>query len=274
VLLAATFGRMGVASAATVTLPGDLLLGFYDYSASTQTALNTNSYVVDLGPLATVTASSHALALGNIAADLSNIFGSGWASDPNLTWGIATYTGSGSAKTLYGTAQEPTFGTMANAWGGVSFSAGTNGTAANNILAVGNQINNGLIATTGTIYTASTNASVLAVEQANADPNSFFSWQPPGKNSTGQSFGIYSGGIDGSGAATNVSGVTGTALDLFKTTTGGVGSYDGTFTINSSGQVSYSTSVPSAAPEPGRAALLLFGFGLIVVRRRRSVSAL
>lgn len=86
----------------------------------------------------------------------------------------------------------------------------------------------------------------------------------------------------GSSAEGNfAAGASGTALDLYRILntpvganpagTAGVGSWEGTFTINSSGQISFITT--SVVPEPSRALLGGLGMAGLVLRRRRSRKA-
>jgi hypothetical protein len=78
------------ASAAVVYTQGDLLMGFRASANGTQG--QTTSYVVNLGSLTNfrdnAVAGPIALSLGNVGADLTAIYGAGWETRTDLSYGI------------------------------------------------------------------------------------------------------------------------------------------------------------------------------------------
>ncbi|MCE0521639.1 MAG: hypothetical protein LV480_01865 [Methylacidiphilales bacterium] len=70
------------ASAATVSAGAtDLILGFATDDSTTPG--NASNLEIDLGPIASLTSES----FSNIGADLSTVYGSGWASRTDIVWG-------------------------------------------------------------------------------------------------------------------------------------------------------------------------------------------
>src|SRR6478609_8010759 len=110
-----------VASAAPVVYnAGDILMGF---RATAEPGSNT-SYVINLGPVATLRDATGpiALNLGNIKKDLEDTFGPDWRTRTDLFWGVggspsATADINGDpAPTLYGSAPQSSPGVPGTAW--------------------------------------------------------------------------------------------------------------------------------------------------------------
>ena len=242
-------------STAKAYTTGDLLLGF-------RNSASANDYVVDLGPasnyLGQAFGYSTTLSLGNIAGDLSSssLFGSGWATDATLSWGVAGSLISNN--TLYAGQPEDPVGTLAQAPNEASHTGQS--APANNINATGSYLSFG---------TASSNATNAFIE-ANSQTNSWDSYMPNGTTTT-TAFGYFP-----NFEANSTSGITNTALDLYSLPyhNGGgsvAGTYDGTFTIDNTGAVTF-----AVVPEPSTVATVVLGAGLLVVvaaRRRRMAQA-
>jgi hypothetical protein len=259
---AAAFIAAAPAHAATVSSTnGDLFLGFRVSGG----VGSTHSYLIDIGQASLFT-SSFTLSIGNIGTDLDAIFGLGagnaiaWYDRADLTWGlvgaITPALGSDPNNTQYASKGESVFGTAETPWSRRTNSAQTTTTSKVQTLMSGY---NGL--------TSTTNSSV-AVDQTGT--NSWSSFFPGGSNySGGVSFGVYTSALEGSFA----NGTAGAALDLFRmqvqTTTGQVGTLQGTFKIDNSGTTTF-----TAVPEP--ASLTMLGMGVCLlgfVRRRPAVHA-
>lgn len=253
-LLLALAGVMFVsASASAVTTAfstGNLLLGFRSSSAA-------NSVIVNLGATSTFRNATGELTPINAAADLdaqlATVFGANWYTDGTVKWGIvagnntvSTVDGEASG-VLYGTREQATYGTA-----GASFTRGT--VSAQQVIA-------GNIGAVGTAY-AGQDITTPGLTQANVGANT---WNT---RISATQFG---------NSAWNVEGVVGanSQLDLFRlagSSTGALGTYEGSFIIGNNGAVSFSSQAPFAAaavPEPSRALLLGLGFCGLFFRRRR-----
>jgi hypothetical protein len=270
-LALASIGFSSAAQAATTLYTqGDLLLGFHDSS---------NSYVINLGTITKFTGLSAGLytlsstggagqiqvtGLAGVSADLSStgLFGSGWATNSAVSWGIAGFnllSGSGPTQVndIWMSKAETTVGTQSTTW------AARKNT---NQATTGNVIN-----AAGSGYTANTSTTnnPLGLITTNSATNSWASFQPDGATRF-NSFSAYS-------PTAEAVGITGTALDLFSLVgnsgnTGGA-SYVGSFQITSTGDIQFATSAPllvAAVPEPSKAVLFGFGLAALVLRRRRA----
>lgn len=234
---------------------GDLLLGFHS------TGAEANDFVIDLGPATQFDGKSagYTLSLGNISTDLQTLLGAGWASNSLLYWGAIG--GNSSSNILWSSKAESTLGTITSAWknkssltqSGVTSSVDSVGT---NLLGYG---------TVGSF----TNSAF----EAKGSANSWASWQPgygatDGANSNGISFGYF----NPTNEANSASGISTTALDLFRMNPGsGNGTYEGTFTVSSNGDLSF-----AVVPEPSTYAALGVGAVMIAaaVRRQRKSATL
>ena len=230
--------------------------------------------------------------IANIGSQLSNGttgFGSSWYDSTSLWMGAAAVRSTGTTtttqvngdpnRTLYISQGRSTAGTAGSAnsagWGGFS-----NGDMTTGATAINNAVNR-----------METQSSTTTLVEGTATSN--FDNQNP-FNILGQpvtSYGIFPGGVMASFGASNLGslgGVTGVeaALDLYRilatTNPSGTvvesgesafnGSFQGTFVINSSGDVSY--LAPVAVPEPTTmGATLALGLVAAGIRRRRRVAA-
>lgn len=273
--LAGSIAAAGSAHAATYN-DGDLLLGF---RASSGPQGTTVDYVIDIGPVSlyrdatsdfvlnTKAGAGSATGIGNIGLDLTANFGANWSSNANILWGVIGVTKSASgvdtANTEYASRAETTFGTLATAWsrrGAIAQSSTTTDI--------------GTLATDYKSYsvTANSPSGVLEDHNLSASGNYWASWMTGGSNFNreGSTFNFYDGSLEGSFA----NGASNTALDLFRmtvNTAGGPGTYLGTFTTDSSGNITYHTA---NIPEPASLTMLGLGVGFLgCVRRRRTVVA-
>lgn len=248
------------ANAATF-VAGDLLLGF----RATGGTGATSNLVVNLGQADTVyrDATSGISSIADLGAILTSTYGSDWATRSDLSWGVVGLrdpSGIGSTsvdgdpkRTSYVSAAQTTYapGTQQSAAWNIPGS-----TTRADITTAINDFNLAYTAATGTTY-------------AVIDSSSVNSW-------TDQVVNDGNFKLPGSLEASSATGIDDTGLDLYRilnTTTGanptgtvGVGSYEGTFTISSSGVVGFSVG---AVPEPSRALLAACGLGGLLLRRRR-----
>jgi len=253
---------------ATMTFTeGDLLMAFR------QTG-NSNTYVVDLGQASSFrdATGSFTLNVGNIGADLAATFGSNWSTDStvyaSIVGGIVTPGTYGD-----GTVTAPPFNSksvyVSMAGNGLSTDTGFSTLSQSQISTMANAINNSFgVAGYKTNGTATANSTVGAVIST-ATSNDYTEFIP---TSTPNYFG-------GPTSSTELSALSTGKLDLFRileNNTGatvaaaanGVSQYQGFFTINSSGSISFTPEV-TAAPEPSRFVLLGLGLGGLLMRRRR-----
>lgn len=232
------------AQAATVTYtPGDLFLSF----RASDGVGATQNYVVNLGQASgfgTSGASAVVSAAGDIATDLTTLFGANWKTRSDVYWSVSGTVGSfnpvGSdpAKTLYVTREETVPGALATAW--VRRSDTTQGVTTTKMNAMA-------YAYDGKTSTANSKAII----QNTSDTNSYASFQPGGTipNSgpaPGVSFAAFNPTIEGSFA----SGTAGSVLDLVRLAPasgadiGTAGAIVGRFTLSDSGELRYT---PAAA---------------------------
>jgi hypothetical protein len=239
---------------------GDLILGFR------QTG-NAEVVLVNIGAATTYSAATSNISIptfANLDTDLKAVFGNNWATDGSIYWGIASArpsvgstSGTDVNKTIYLSKAEPTLGTQAADF---TLSNTTRGTLATRITGVASQFT-----TTSSPgpYTPFADSGGYAFRQSTSDftGSNWNDFAPTGFGS-GQN-------IEGNDAA----GIDNTALDLFRVSGSGTGintaTYEGTFTLSSTGVLSYSNTVPAVAPEPSRALLLGAALGAMVLRRRR-----
>jgi len=245
------------AKAATFTA-GDLLLAFNQTSGSGANTVLT----VDLGQASQfTTAKANGTNLSNIASlgtALGNTYGSSMltSTDSTVFWTVAGANTSGSTigsdtnKTVYFTQAQD--GNTINKFGQVTstFSSGvsTRNTYATKIGADQTTYSN----TAGTDPVSVPIGNTAWVTDASAK------WGNPSLPTSAQ----------GSFAA----GPSGTALDLYRILGAASGTntsqYIGTFSIDSTGSVSFNTTA-AAVPEPSRALFAALGLGALLLRRRR-----
>ena len=99
----------------------------------------------------------------------------------------------------------------------------------------------------------------LGIAESTGDGNSYYSYNPLRRPTP----------LPRLIPASRGGGFNGVALDLFGELAANSATYQGTFTVDSSGDVNFSASPPGAAPEPGRIVLLGLGLAGLVYRRRR-----
>ncbi|MBX7208522.1 MAG: PEP-CTERM sorting domain-containing protein [Verrucomicrobiaceae bacterium] len=259
------------AKAAVTFTAGDLILGFRSTSSS-------SVYLVNVGAATNYRdATADITNIVNINSDLTTAFGAGWTTQADLFWEVAgvraNLTSAGvvngdPGQTVYVSRAEPTVGTQTTAWGvtGQTVSATNLTAAAGKMVTVQGEF-------AAATPTSLANATIMPSSGAGST-----SWDDTGYSNTWGAFTSTNGGTpEGNFAA----GTAGTALDLFRvlgTTTGAnptgtlrVGSYEGTFHIDDSGNVGFSVAPNyAAAPEPSRALLLGFGAMGFIFRRRRN----
>lgn len=261
------------AQGTTTYTPGDLILGFEDQASPG----NSYNYIVDLGPatefttlaqrLDATTNLTTTLGLGNIAADLTTAFGSNWATNgaigTNVQWGV--FGSSGNSGPVLGIPEGTLFLTQAETTPGTQSAAPVeksehvqNGTIGEFISFVSSGFDNQPVAssTVGTIIPSSGTYSPGANSWTQQDPSS-------------GAFGL-SYGVEQLQDASNLHiGPTNSELDLYEllpTNNGGTGrGVDlGSLTLDSSGDLEFSTAVP----EPSTYASIGIGAAFLLTFRR------
>jgi len=261
-----------VSTRAVTVSAGDLILGF---RASGGTGASQN-LEVNLGPASNYygAAPGSFIVTGLSAADLSQTYGSGWASRADLSWGIAGTTGLGAvgiapARTLWASRAESTPGTASTPWlRGASFSL---------------QVPS---ATVSSLYTGAPGSLSSGSATANSGVASVIdstlagSWTVQEDFTPGVSFRYFNPSVLGSmdriaGSPSIYDGVNSYGvLDLFEVRPGVAGdpaTLVGAFGLNSSGQLVFSTSpgVFASVPEPSVALTGLGAVCALLLRRRR-----
>lgn len=259
---------------------GDLLLGFRvtgGTGAGTDLIVRAGSSgAAGIGNAVTFRdATSNIATVVDVGAELSAIYGAGWATRADLSWGVvgvrsASSTGGGSAVNGNTPGRSPFIGIAQSssnpAVQSSSAPEAANGTARASLSNAINAINTAFAAGADTgisaaeaIYLSSTALGGYTEQQAN-----FFT-------------------LAGGTEVSNASGIDNTGLDLYwitntnsgaldngvpVTSTVGQGIYQGSFQISSSGVVSFNVA---AVPEPSRALLAGLGLAGVAFRRRRTV---
>jgi hypothetical protein len=259
------------AKAATF-VAGDLLVGFRATSGSASTA-TTNTFVFNLGAATTIRdANTASLALGNVGAELTNVFGADWASNSTLTWAAATVRSATApasdltvvngdpAQALYLT--RPNSSGEAGVFGGGTLNIG-------GATAMTNVSNNALGYTSSfRDFAGATTQGGLAASIPYAVANTFED---------------YTGGGSDFGSGQNLDVAVNTAagriIDLYRilgTNTGAnpsqptvrTGVWQGTLSLGTDGAITFDP-VAVAIPEPSRALLSAGGLAALAFRRRR-----
>jgi len=266
--LAAVLGTSAYAQTAS---PGDVLIGF-----DQQNGVATNDYVVDLGPVTQFTNATSPLTFSLSASDLSNTFGSTWASNSQtnlVQWGVigaSNTTGTltlGSttfvANTLFYTVGELTPGTQSTAPLDKS-SSGQNGINGN----ITKNFENGSGGFDGSAETAGSTSALQAVDQTHGATNS---WDY--EISTKGDFGIGTNiqqPLSGTGT-----GPTDSVLDLYESVPGSTttpATYLGDFSLGSNGTLTFDSA--AAIPEPSTYSLLGLGAMFLIWNLRRKKASL
>jgi hypothetical protein len=273
-MLALVCGALYAPMAQAAYTTGDLLLAF----RSTNSTANT--FVVDIGQASTYRDSTGTINVtGNLGstlnAGLTAAFGSSWNTDNGLYMGIlggsqTALTGDGTGNVSYvgkvgtGVSTDATYGTIPGgsrtgmATNILDFSNNASGNGSFNTF-VSNAANSANVSLGG-------NAAVIATSNNN-DYTDYIN--------TGYYTALPLAGPE----LLVANGLTGSKLDLFRilgNVTGatdapsgnGVSQFQGSFSINSSGAVSFDSGV-TAAPEPSRFVLLGLGLSGCLLRRRR-----
>jgi hypothetical protein len=234
--------------------PGDLLMGI---RATAGLGVGT-TYVVNLGQVSTYRDAvgvdpfnPMTVNTGNIGADLTTIFGAGWASRTDLNWGIAgtssntATVGGDPVATLYlsRTQSSPNTPGLAPLVESETIRIGIS----TRIMGAGDTFDS---------YQQSPN-SLVAAMQGSGDPNSWRSYM-----ATGGVAANTPGGTD-FGSGLNIEANPSRTLSLFRFDDGEPASYEGFFSISSGGAVTF-------VPEPASALLGGIGTLLLALRRRRN----
>lgn len=276
-LAAAALASLTGSAQALTSNPGDLFLGFNEPGVS-------SDYLVDLGPASyflslaqspgttDITTSDYSGAgLGNIADDLSTVFGTSWYANSttqgtNLQWGIAGSTETKLQSPVLGLPNDTLFFTV----GEVTPGSGSTGPQAFSTNAQNNattRIINGLaIAYNGL---SATGSSPFGAIEATSGPDT-----------VSNNWGSYNPGSEAFGEDNNIEqptsgtsiGPTNSQLDLYElepTDAGGSanGTELGDFTLSNSGQLEFTSA---AVPEPSTYATVGLGAALLLLFRRRT----
>ena len=253
------FASTTVNSAANTTFTtDDLILGIrQDTTASSQ---SSTALLIDIGQASLYTAGSNisSVSLGSsFASTMSTMFGSGWATDPSVHWGIVGTSGASglssgldqNANVLYATSTSSTPYTIQ--------SDSTQSVATSTIVSMDSSFRN---------HTALSGINDGMSQSLTASNGWGVNNQSTGN--TGTSFGYFSN------MEANFGNGTPSTMNLYRMDSNGsannglAGSTIGSFSFNNSGVLSFTASA-SAAPEPARVAFLGLGLGALFLRRRR-----
>lgn len=228
------FSQVGV-HAETVPAPasGDIFIGFRASGGDGA----SNSYLIKVGTYSQLSAvaagtTTTLSSLGDVGADLAAVYGADWHSRPDLFWGVFGI-GSSASAVVYASRER-----VSDAVASVTWPTLTDTTRASTF----SQVNSVINSIGGYRSSVATANSPYATLQVNFSGAASYQYQvaSPGTSD----FGSVSQwtGIEGDFG----SGVSGTALDLYRFTPSGV-SRLGYFKITSSGQIRYTS--PSAVTD-------------------------
>jgi len=253
------------ARATTLTYSaGDLLMGFRD------TAATANVFVLDIGQASLYTKDNGStIVIGTYGTTLNANFTDGFYTG-NTAWGVASIAVTGDpTNTLYaGAPEEPNGdkGDINNAPVDPTGSGNAQNTAGSKIAAAG--------AFAATSAAGNDGGSAVgtngAWESTAGSPNSTSNWAYSMTNGGAPFGGYFSNGFEGDINNDGANG--GTILDFWKLLpSGGTETYEGSFTISSTGLITYQTA--GTVPEPSTWTALAGGAGLLgLLRRRRAVA--
>jgi hypothetical protein len=245
-LLAFTGLAISTQSAHAAAQLGDLIFGVRDVST---TAPNNNVYLFDLGtppPSGSTVASA-------LAADLSALYGADWFTNTSLKWSVSGY--DPNTGDLLGSKLQTTFGTQSAPYSPSAFSGAQINTIENKMNNVYTQFNNGSDAGVAG-FTAGGYSAAGGDAALKADVNGYNSFMP---------------GYSTFGANFEANGFSNQALDIYDISGNQAGDvvYGGTFHVDSSGNVTFSSTPGAATPEAGGGlALMMIGLGCLVPLRR------
>ncbi len=250
-------------AATTSYSAGDLFIGFTKTGSS-------SDYLVDIGQASNFTSQTSwttvTLSLGNVATDLAATFGSDWATNSAVSWGVVGTThlstvGGDGPRTVYASKNGESWTNYVNNTGWKDASTTSLSTADSRITTLAG-------AYAGKTSTANSSVGIVQTSVSTAGNDAFASYQPGGANATGgasnESFAFFNPSILGS----NAGGISADTLGIFRLVpiSGSTppASPVGDFTINSEGSISF-----TAVPEPASVSLGLAGATLMLARRRR-----
>ena len=272
-VLSALLGIAGLAASAsaqtTLTAPStDLYLGFYA-TAGTGSSSNLE---VDLGAISSFTtgawADGQAHSIGHLSAlDLSATYGSSWNTSTSLFWGLAGATGTSSNPNIF-ISHVATPGTASGGYDIVNSSLASQASRRTARAGI-SSISTNLAGLTSTVN--SNFATVVATSSGG-------SWSSLGVDTANQvDFTQYN--LPEFDNGTNIAHGSYAVSDLYELTNAGAEAYIGSFALDSSGQLWFSSSASSfaatAVPEPATYAAIVgaLALGAVVIRRRRQAAA-
>ena len=250
-------------SSARAQNAGDVILGFEEPG----TGGSANVYEVDLGSITKfLNPSSSTLTFNLSTSDLSNGtsgFGSGWATNSLLQWGVIGGTQTTGNLTLGSTTLAPnTLFTSWNTW----TAAPTEKTS--NTQKTGQTLVTDLYNDTNPSPSPGSTVSLPAVYTSNTDPDGF-AYLNKSKSNFNFGAGYATSDLDYNSDG-STSAPTSAVLDLYEVaqTSSGTapGTLLGTFSLAGNGNLTYS---PEAVPEPSSYALVGFGALVLVWNLRR-----
>jgi hypothetical protein len=272
-IITALLAMAGLASAARAGITSaspDLVIGFQDTADSAP-----NDYELDLGSMAgyrgLATNTTLNLSGDLSAADLSSVFGSGWNTSGNVTWGGAATVSATS--TLGGVANFTDWVTQADTvLTGPFVPSVTPGTAEYNnssVLATKTARTNGILALyagLSSVPATATSAHSVILSAGNSN-----SWSIEANNAGN---GFYNGTVLDAGTGLALTAGQYSVVDLFQYTTAGSGnpgSYVGSLELGADGSLFFTNYVPTAVPEPATYAAIIgvAVLGFAMLRRRQ-----
>jgi hypothetical protein len=262
----------------------DLILGFVSSSVSSNLEINIGAPLL----LKNADASDTNILIGNIGSQLTTLFGSGWAEDSNLLFGVSGANNSTSISPGTANANGDFNSTVyvSRARGG----NGTVGTANSTAWAITNTLVSGVagsMVSQGSTFNSFQSGGVATI--SNSTVNDWSDFNPTAVGSVtaynqftgidGIQYRFVTGTFDGTGdfgGLTNVEGV----VDLYRMSrfsngglTPGVGSYITSLAITSTGDI-WSINTMTAVPEASSALLVgLVPLAGLFVRRRQAMIA-
>ena len=253
---------------------GDTFLGFWDNATSqdyliyigNEATYNTSNGVYTGAQITLNTANlgtNVATGIGSastINADLTTAFGSGWATNSAVQFGVIAALGSNPTPSIFATDPGATSTTPQSSYNLVLSSIQTARNDVSGLAGVyGSNLNGGATSTTGELQTKSTTQS-------------YFNYSPSGNVAPGASFNVLDPGIDT--PMTGGGGASAFFDELNPTNHAGAAGAQGSelvlgqFTVASNGTITYAAPVP----EPSTYAMMGIGCLMLVVMARRRAS--